>query len=102
MSGLAEVVERVADSMAEFPYPVQFEDDVNKVTQSFIGSGYSPVECVVVLSRTAMSWAVGTATAVSQGLHPAEITDREQLRQCVAALRASADIFEAIMREGAQ
>lgn len=66
-------------------------------------SDHSPVQDVIVLSRAALAAGFGMGSTLTQGqLHITEIFDRAQLYEAVLCLRASADIFEAIMREGAQ
>lgn len=99
---VSDAIGAAADAMDQFPYDSPLRADVLHLTQTVLGAGGSPCDDTLVLARTLMSASIGMGHAILNGLHPTEIHDREKLRHTVAALRASADIFEAIVRDGAQ
>lgn len=102
MSRLTRTVDASCDAMSRHSCPDVIEDRVMELTGLMAGGGASPVECTLILARTSWTACLGMSGAISQGLQVGEIYDLEDLRHVVAALRASADVFEAILREGTQ
>lgn len=87
--------------LSDQEYPDDIQQRVMDLTGLMGASGMSPVQCALVLARTAAAAAAGAGMAIAtSGLHPTEISDRDVLGHVVVALRAAADVNEAILRAG--
>lgn len=102
MKRLVTAIETSGAAVQSHEYPAWVERRVLELSSLMFAGGLSPVGSMFVLARTSWSASLGFATAISEGLQVGEIHDREDLAHIVDALRASADVLEAIRLEGMQ
>ena len=102
-SSITAVLSDVELRLAEYEADPSVMHSVLDMSIRLQQSDHSPVQDVIVLARASLAAGHGMASTITQGqLHVTEIYDRANLHEAVLCLRAAADIFEAIMREGAQ
>lgn len=100
---LTTAIESAEQTLAPFEYSDLMRRRVMELTELMIGGGLSPCVCAVILARTCVAASAGMVFAIEAGsLHPTEIVDRENLRHVSAALRTAADLYDAVLRVGAQ
>ncbi len=89
---------RLDATIEAFAPAAHIQRRVLELSNMMVAGCLSPIACEIILARTIAAGASGLTSAVDEALQLSSIHDIDGLAGVVATLRATADVFEAVLR----